>query len=191
MSQAFKFTNITISGGIGVGTTTLMKNLQPYLESYGWKFKSTGQFIREYTKENLLPTATLVSDDFDRDIEKKAYETLKNEKNRVIEAWLGGFVARGLPHVLRVLLTCSKEDIRVDRIANRDNISIAQAKENIKKREEENFKKWRRIYGDYNFFDQKFYSVVIDTYESGPLETVGKVLDVLGYKNSHLPIHTK
>lgn len=191
MSQTFKFTNITISGGIGVGTTTLMRNLQPYLEPYGWQFKSTGQFIREYTKENLLPTATLVSDDFDRDIEKKAYETLKNEKNRVVEAWLGGFVARDLPHVLRVLLTCSKEDIRVDRIANRDNISISLAKENIKKREEENFKKWKRIYGDYNFFGQKFYSVSIDTYESGPLETVGKVLDVLGYKNSHLPINNK
>ena len=39
------------------------------------------------------------------------------------------------------------------------------------------------IYGDYNFFDPKYFHLIIDTYSSGPLETVGKVLDKLGYKH--------
>ena len=67
----FKFDNIAISGGVAVGTTTLLDNLKPYLEPYGWKFSSTGNFVREYTKENILPLATLVSEEFDKEIEKK------------------------------------------------------------------------------------------------------------------------
>jgi cytidylate kinase len=177
-----KFKNISISGGVGVGTTTLMNNLKPYLEPEGWKFKSTGQFIREYTKEKVLPLATLVTDDFDREIEARAKETLEKEKNWVIDAWLAGFISREIPHVLRVLLICSSEPIRIDRIVNRDKISVEEAKTNLKKREEENFKKWKRIYGDYDFFNPEYYHLIIDTYSSGQMETVGKVLDKLGYK---------
>jgi cytidylate kinase len=182
----FKYDNISISGGVGVGTTTLMNNLKPYLEPYDWQFKSTGQFVREYTKENVVPAATLVSDDFDREIEARAKETLEKGKNWVIDAWLAGFVARDLKNTLRVLLICSNEAVRIDRVVNRDKVTVDDAKKNIRTREEENFKKWRRIYGDYNFFDPQYYHLVIDTYSIGQMGTVGKVLDELGYKNKHL-----
>lgn len=181
-----KFDNIAISGGIAVGTTTLMNNLKLYLELYGWKFKSTGQFVRDYTKENRQPVATLVSDDFDRQIEANVKKTLETEKNWVIEGWLAGFAARDLKNTLRVLLFCSDEAVRIDRLANRDKITVEEAKNFIKEREEENFKKWKRIYGDYNFLDSKYHHLVINTYSSGQLETVGKVLDKLGYENKHL-----
>lgn len=179
------YDNITISGGVAVGTTTLMNNLKPYLEPRGFKCRSTGQFIRHYTKENVLPLATLVSDDFDREIERKVKETLENEKGWIIEGWLSGFIARGIPHTLRVLLTCSQEPVRIDRVVNRDKVTFAKAKKFIKEREVENFKKWKRIYGDHNFFDPAAYELVIDTSSSGPLETVGIVLDKLGYKVKH------
>lgn len=182
----FKFKNISISGGIAVGTTSLMNNLKPYLEPHGWNFKSMGQFVREQTKENILPVATLVTDDFDRQIEAKVYETLKNEKNWIIEAWLAGFMARELDNTLRILLVCSDQALRVDRLANRDKITIHEAIKNIKLREETNIEKWKRLYGDYNFFDPKYYHLVIDTYSSGQMETVGKVLDKLGYNNNHI-----
>ncbi len=178
----FKYNNISISGGIGVGTTTLLKNLKPYLEPLGWTLKSTGQFVREYTKENVVPLATLVSEDFDRKIEAEVEKTFKTKKHYVIEGWLSGFIARELKNTLRVLLVCSENAIRVDRVVNRDKVSIEEAKRNIKLREEENFKKWRKVYGNYNFFNPKYYHLVIDTYSSGPLETAGKVLDRLGYK---------
>lgn len=186
----FLYDNITISGGVAVGATTLMENLKAYLEPYGWKFTSTGKIIREYTKENVLPSATLVSDDFDRRIETRVAETLKNEAHWVVEGWLSGFVAREYPRVLRVLLHCSEEAVRVDRVMNRDKLPASEAKHFIRLREEKNIKKWKRIYGNYDFFSKKYYHVVIDTYSSGPFETVGKVLDVLGYKNIPTPQET-
>lgn len=179
------YDNITISGGVAVGTTTLMNNLKPYLEPLGFKCKSTGQFIRHYTQENVLPLATLVSDDFDRDIELKVKETLENEKGWVIEGWLAGFVARDVKDTLRILLTCSQDAVRIDRVVNRDKVTFAKAKKFITEREEENFKKWHRIYGEHNFFDPAFFDVIVDTSASGPLETVGIVLDKLGYKIKH------
>ena len=181
--MALNFDNITISGSVGVGTTTLMDNLRPYLTDLGWDFQSMGQFIRKQMKENVMPVATLVSDDFDRDIEHKVYEALRDEKSHVIEAWLAGFVARDLPKTLRIMLVCSEMSIRVDRVMNRDNINVDTAKQFIIEREQENIKKWKRVYGDHDFFHPDHYHIVVDTYASGPMSTVGIVLDKLGYEN--------
>ena len=178
-----KYDNITISGSIGVGTSTLMNNLRPYLKPMGWKFKSTGQIIRDYTKEKIMPSATLVSDEFDREIEKTAKNLLLNQKHWAIEAWLSGFIAKDMKNVLRILLVCSNDALRVDRVVNRDKITIEQAKKNIRLRHEQNFGKWKRLYGNYNFFNTKYFNIIIDTYSSGQLETTGKVLDMLGFNN--------
>ncbi len=184
-----KYNNISISGRIGVGTTTLLNNLKPYLEHYNWKFRSTGQFIRQYTKENIFPVATLVSDDFDRKIEDKVFKIFKDKKKWVIEGWLAGFIARKLKTTLRVLLICSKESLLVDRVVNRDKLTIEKAKNLIKSRETKNIEKWKKIYGNYDFFNPKYYHLIIDTYSSGPLETVGKVLDKLGYNNHNIVVN--
>lgn len=176
-----KYDHITISGGVAVGTTTLIDNLRPYLEPQGWKLISKGNMIREYMKENIMPIASLVSDEYDRAIEKKTRHILKNEKHWVIEAWLAGFVARDLAKTLRILLVCSHDSLRIDRVVNRDKINTADAKKFIKAREEGNFKKWKKIYGDYDFFDPKYYNMTIDTYSSGQFETMVKVLDAIGY----------
>lgn len=178
------FENITISGGVAVGKNTLKDNLVPYLEPLGWKFTSGGQLNRDFTKENIAPLATNVSEEFNRYIEKRTHDFLTKEGHYVIEAWLAGFVARELDNTLRVLLICGNDALRVDRVANRDKITVAQAKEVIKKRETDNLTEWKRIYGNYEFFDHKYYHLVIDTYSSGQMETVGKVLDKLGYQQS-------
>jgi cytidylate kinase len=176
-----KFDNIAISGGIGVGTTTLLKNLKPYLEPQGFTFTSMGQLIREKMNEFKNPVAELVSDDFDRDVESGMYDKFKNGKGILIEAWLAGFMARELPNTLRVLLYCSEDAIRIDRIVNREGVGIEEAKKLIKEREDTNLTKWKRLYGDYDFWNPTYYHLMIDTYSSGPMETVGKVLDKLGY----------
>ncbi|MEI6533081.1 MAG: cytidylate kinase family protein [Candidatus Roizmanbacteria bacterium] len=177
----FKYDNIAISGGVAVGKNTLYHNLQTYLSPNGWKFRTTGQIIREYTKNNILPLATLVSKEFDAEIEARTKYLLEKEKQWVIEAWLAGFIARDLNNTLRILLTCSNDAIRIDRVSNRDKVTVADAKHFIKLREEENFKKWRSQYGEYDFFNPKYFHIVVDTYQSGPHETVGKILDAIGF----------
>ncbi|MDH7476164.1 MAG: cytidylate kinase family protein [Microgenomates group bacterium] len=185
-----KYENITISGGVAVGKNALLNNLKPYLLPLGWHFTSGGQILRDFTKENILPLASLVDKEFHYRLDNRTLALLKKGKY-VIEAWLAGFVARRLKNTLRVLLICTNEAVRVDRVANRDNISIEQAKEFIKKREEINFKEWQRIYGNYNFFDPKYYHLVIDTYSSGQLETLGKVLDKLGYDHKNISVQPR
>jgi cytidylate kinase len=177
-----KYNNITISGGVAVGKNTLKDNLRPYLEPLGWKFTSGGQLLRDFTKEYVLPNASLVDDDFHHKLDERTKKLLTEEGHYVIEAWLSGFMAKDLDNTLRILLMCGNDALRIDRVANRDKVTIQQAKEYIKRREEDNFKEWKRIYGDHNFFDPQYYHLVIDTYSSGPHETVGKVLDKLGYK---------
>lgn len=189
--MAFNYKNIAISGGVAVGKNTLFENLKQYLEPLGWKFRTTGQILRDYTNENVMPNASLVDDNFHRKIEDKARELLEKDKNWVIEAWLGGFIARDLKDVLKVLLICSHDSIRIDRVANRDKITVVQAKEAIKKRENDNFKTWRNVYGDYNFLDPSYFDVIIDTFSSGQLETTGKVLDALGFNHDEIVIEKK
>ncbi|MBI3366206.1 cytidylate kinase family protein [Candidatus Roizmanbacteria bacterium] len=186
-----KYNNITISGGVSVGKNTLLNNLKPYLVPLGWKFTSGGQILRDFTKEYVQPLASLVDRDFHHQIDERTKRLLTEEGRYVVEAWLAGFVARNLKDTLRVLLTCSNEALKVDRVVNRDKVTIEEAKKFIKEREVENFKTWHNIYGNYNFWDQKYYHLVIDTYSSGPLETVGKVFDKLGYDNQKISISKK
>jgi len=178
------FRLITISGKIAVGTTTLTKNL---VNSLHWKHINIGAIQRNHDrrckfKENEMGALSR-TDDHEKKIDAITQQMLKVEKEIIYEGWLTGFFARSYKDVLKVLLICSHDDIRVDRVANRDNVSVEEAKHWIKQRENENTDKWKRLYGEYNFWDPKYFDLVINTYKTGPLETLGKVLDQIGYDN--------
>ena len=178
-----KYKNITISGGVAVGENTLHQNLKSFLKPHGFKFTSGGQLLRDFSREYVQPLASLAPDEFHHKLDDRTKKLLEEGKY-VIEAWLAGFMARDRDDTLRILLICSHDSVRIDRVVNRDKVTIEKAKAYIKDREETNFREWKRIYGDHDFFDPKYYHLVIDTYSSGPNETVGKVLDKLGYNKS-------
>lgn len=175
------YKNITISGGVATGKNTLLNNLKPFLEPLNWHFASGGQILRDYLKEYINPKAGMAPKDIHHQIDKRTIELL-NKGYYVIESWLAGFMAKERKDTLRVLLICSNPALKIDRVVNRDKVNIETAKKIIKEREEDNFKTWKKIYGNFDFFDPKYYHLIIDTYSSGPLETVGRVLDALGYK---------
>ena len=60
------------------------------------------------------------------------------------------------------------------------NFTIDEAKKWIKQRELENERKWKDLYGDHDFWNPQHYDLIIDTYATGQMETVGRVLDKLG-----------
>jgi cytidylate kinase len=194
-----KYDNITISGGVGVGTSTLATHLKPFLIPYNWSFFSGGEFMRDYAiKNNLIQEsekahhdASVYTDDFDREVDYGMQKRLTEEKHLVLEAWLSGFFAKDIKTTLKILLICSNEAIRIDRVVNREDMTVDEAKNYIKHREEVNSTKWKRLYGDHNFFDPKYFDLVIDTYSSGPMETVGAVLDTLGYDQRNIIIEKK
>lgn len=195
--RALKYKNVTVSGKICTGTSTLVALLVKVL---GWESWSGGEFFRDYCrKHNLeLEEAGKRSDELSRKVDYAMRERLQKEEEIILEAWLSGFVAQGVGGVLKVLLSCN-DDLRVDRFVNRDRVSVSEAVRHIKKREKENLKKWRRVYktewkqwvvskgalsGDepIDFFDPRLYDLVIDTYFHSREETLSKVLDALGYK---------
>ncbi|MBW7960701.1 cytidylate kinase family protein [Patescibacteria group bacterium] len=179
-----KYRIITVSGKIAVGTTTLSKNLAYVLN---WKHVNFGALQRDFDRKNNINEnqqgATARSDDHEREIEALGETMLQKDKDLIYEAWLSGFLARNYRDVFKVLLVCSNDAIRIDRVANRENIAISDAKLWMKQREIENEKKWKKLYGDHNFWDEKNFNLVVDTYKKGPMETLGKVLDRLNYKH--------
>jgi len=191
--KPLRYSSIAISGRPGAGRSTLLKNLRTYLKPLDWEFFSGGDWARKYAIESGShkaddPThhkATDYGDDIDKQIDITMREKLADKNNHVaVESWIAGWNMRGLPYVLKVLLMCD-DALRIDRIVNRENITVEDAKNHIREREETNTTKWKRMYGQDDFWDPKYYDMVINTYSHGPQETLDLVLQALGfYKNN-------
>jgi cytidylate kinase len=197
----FKYRNIAISGLPGCGSTTLMRLLS---EKLGWKSYSGGEFMRAYAIEkgyfskgtNVHHDATVYPDDFDKQVDYAVREKLSSQSNNIFEAWLAGFLAQGVPGVLKVLTICSDNGVRIDRVVNRDQVNVEEAKKHIIDREIKNRSKWTAMYGDewrewvvkpgilnendeIDFWNPKLYDIVIDTYKYSREETRDLVLKAL------------
>lgn len=186
-----KYSSIAISGKPGAGRSTLLKNLTPVLEPLGWETFSGGDWSRQFsiklgTHKATDPThhrAIDVSEDIDHQIDLALRDKLSNVQVHVaVESWIAGWNMRGLSHVLRVLLMCD-DSLRIDRVVNRDNLSVEAAKEHLRDREESNLRKWSTMYHvtPQDFWDPKHYDLIINTYSHGPKETLNLVLQALGY----------
>jgi cytidylate kinase len=200
----YKYRNITISGLPGGGSTTLLSLLKEELKFEGWKGFSGGEFMRSYAVEKglfdanskLHHSAAHYEDDFDRKIDFGMREKLEQEEKWIIESWLSGFLAQGLDKVLKVLVYCSDDAIRIDRIVNRDQVSVTEAKKHIQGRYQANLEKWSRMYQSQwhewvvdpgkvsasdpiDFWRPDLYDLVIDTYSTNKEETLQKVLHAI------------
>lgn len=186
-----KYSSIAISGPPGAGRSTLLKNLKTIVEPLGWETFSGGDWARQFAIQNGNhdandPThhkATDYGEDIDHQIDLSLREKLSNPATHVaVESWIAGWNMRGLKHVLKVLLMCD-DALRIDRVVNRDNITVEQAKVHLKEREDANLGKWSKMYSvpTTDFWDVKYYDMVINTYSHGPQETVNLVLQALGY----------
>ncbi len=184
-----KYSSIAISGRPGAGRSTLLKNLKAVVEPLGWETFSGGDFSRQFAIQAgkheagdvTHHKATDYSDEIDHQIDAAMREKLANPETHVaVESWIAGWNMRGLPHVLKVLLMCD-DSLRIDRVVNRDNLSVEEAKKHLREREEANLGKWERMYGVTDFWDPKHYDLIINTYAHGPKETLNLVLQALGY----------
>jgi predicted cytidylate kinase len=182
-----KYSSIAISGPPGAGRTTLHRNLKPLVESWGWKTFSGGEWARQFAIQNGKHNpndlkhhlATDYNDEIDHQIDAAMREKLADPNaHYAVESWIAGWNMRGIPHVLKVLLQC-ENSLRIDRLVNRDNLTVEEAKVHIHEREATNFKKWERMYGVTDFWDATYYDLVIDTYSNGPKETLDIVVDAL------------
>lgn len=184
---------ITVSGRIASGSTTLGHKLAQIL---GWRHVEGGEVFWEVvrTKMGLAEKDTnLRPDREDEDFDKSLKKILQEGSNLVLETKLAGFNAQGIEGVFKIGVVCSDEkgndktEIRIDRLINREKISLEQAKGEVVEREENDLEKWRRLYapGDqnWNYWDKKYYDLVINTYSHNQDETLKMAIEKIGIDN--------
>lgn len=164
--------NITISGRIGSGASTLAKKLSEKLD---WPVLDGGKLFRKINGE-LGVTITQTEerpDHFDLEYEERIKKMLRQERHHIIQSHLSGFDAQGIDKVFKILLVCEEhgEDVpavRIDRLVNRDGVSVEDAKYEVRERERQHLQKFRRLYADNDqewvYWDKKYYDLVINTF---------------------------
>lgn len=191
MDKGLKYTSVAISGRPGAGRSTLLKNLKTIVEPIGWDSFSGGDWARQFAiingnhaaDDKTHHKATDYGEDIDHQIDLALREKLADPNNHVaVESWIAGWNMRGLKNVLKVLLMCD-DSLRIDRVVNRDSLTVEEAKKHLKEREDANLGKWSKMYNvpKEDFWDPKYYDLVINTYSHGPIETLDLVLQALGY----------
>ncbi len=184
--------NITISGRIGAGATTLAKKLSNVLN---WSLLEGGDLFEKIHKQLNISQIDVLErpDSFDLKFEAQIKKILTNERNQIIQSHLAGFDIQGIAGVYKILVICQdpqgedKADIRIDRLMNRDGISLQEAKHEALTREKENLEKFRKLYAhnDQNwiYWDVKYYDLIVNTYSLNKEEALEFALSNIGYKN--------
>ncbi len=180
--------NITISGRIGTGATTLAHRLS---EKLGWEMLDGGKILRRVNEQmgaSVIDTSKR-PDHFDLEYEEMVKRMLKEEKHHVIQSHLAGFDAQGIEGVFKIIVLCEdlneqdKAEVRIDRLVNRDGISVDQAKHEASERERQNLEKWRRLYANNDpqwvYWDKKYYDLIINTFSLNQEEALAETLKAL------------
>ena len=178
--------NITVSGRIASGATTLARQLAEYLN---WEFLEGGELFEKFFDPTTGNDKNR-PDSFDLEYEEKVKTLLKDEKSHVIQSHLAGFDAQGIEGVFKIGIVCEDEEgndkaeVRIDRLVNRKGITVEDAKKEVVSREAGLLEKWRRLYADNDpdwvYWDTKYFDLVVNTYTHNKEESFALVLKALG-----------
>lgn len=180
---------VTVSGRIASGATTLAKLLAKEID---WKHIEGGEIFWEAVRKRmgLNPKDTnLRPDEEDVLFDKQLKKILQKDKNIVLETKLAAFNAQGVDGIFKILVVCENShgedqtDIRIDRLVNREGISVNEAKREVLEREKNDLEKWRKLYGqkdpNWVYFDPKYYDLAINTFQLGREESLQKALETI------------
>ncbi len=183
--------NITVSGRIGSGATTLATHLSQVL---GWNLLDGGKIMRKIQVDigAGVEETSKRPDHFDLEYEERIKKMLTDESHNIIQSHLAGFDAQGIKNVFKILVLCEdrdgndKADVRIDRLVNRDGASLEKAKHEVMERDRQNLEKWRRLYAKNDqawvYWDKKYYDLVVNTYDKSQDETFQTAKTALGLK---------
>ena len=158
---------ITVSGPAGSGKTTLAAALADRL---GYEHVSGGDIFREIAAErDLTPLELnrLAEDDdgIDRDLDRRLRSLAKERDDLVLESRLAGWMA-GEYADLRLWLD-APPDVRVTRIADREDKSVETAREETQARSESEALRYEEYYG-IDIADLRIYDLVVNTARWSP-----------------------
>lgn len=180
---------ITVSGRIASGATTLAKQLAEFLD---WRHIEGGEIFWEAIRKRLKlanKDTGLRPDEEDILFDKKLREILRTEEDVVLETKLASYNAQGVDGIYKILVICEDKygadqtQIRIDRLVNREGISVEKAKEEVIEREENDISKWRKLYGNgdlnWTYLNKNYYDLVINTYESDKEKALNQTLKAM------------
>lgn len=170
---------ITISGHPGSGTSTLVDGI---CKAKGWRSLNGGQIFRDEAKNrgmNLAEFGDLCARDFS--VDKSLDEILKSnmlnpEGPEVMESRLSGWWAHLLElDCFRIWLDVS-EEVRAQRVVNREGMPLEEALLANRKRSEIDLARYQEMYG-INPEDSTPYTHVVD---ASDLDSAGVLDAVMG-----------
>jgi len=158
---------ITISGLHGTGKTTYAKALS---NSFNLRHISAGMLFRQKATEQGITISDLTcvavkNDELDHLVDERTRVEAKRG-NVVIDGLLAGWMAGEFADI-KIYLTTS-DDVRISRIARRDEVSISKARKATLFRERVERKRFKKIYG-IDIDDVKIYDLILNT-ELLPIE---------------------
>ncbi len=164
---------ITVSGPPGSGKTTYAKVIA---EKFGLRYFSTGRYFRELAMKYGMSLKKFhykaeKDSKIDYEVDKKALEEARRG-GVVLDGHLTGWTAKDYADI-KIYLTAPLQ-VRAKRIAKRDMVSMDEAMEEIKIREESNKRRFLKFYG-ININDLSIYDIVINT-EKWDEETIKQTL---------------
>jgi cytidylate kinase len=170
---------ITISGPAGSGKSTAAASLAERLE---YEHVSGGDIFRDLAAERELTPLELnklaeVDDEIDRDLDRRQRETAAARDDLVLESRLAGWMAGNYAD-FRVWLDAPL-DVRIARIADREDKTIETAREETVKRAESESSRYREYYNiDIESLD--IYDLSLNTARFSPegvLEIIATAID--------------
>tara|TARA_B100001094_G_scaffold293991_1_gene314268 strand:+ start:362 stop:901 length:540 start_codon:yes stop_codon:yes gene_type:complete len=172
---------ITISGHPGSGTSTLVSGI---CGEMGWDSLNGGQIFRDEAKKrdmSLSEFGILCANDFTVD---KSLDEILKEKMRdpngpeVMESRLSGWWAHLLNlECIRIWLDVS-ENVRAQRVVNREGVSLEDAVAANQKRSEVDLDRYQQMYG-LNPEDPTPYTHIIDASEKTADEVLEYTMQLL------------
>ena len=152
---------ITVSGPPGSGTTTLAEALS---SRFDLEYVSSGDVFRSMARErdmSLAEFGRVAEEDpeIDREIDERQTEIARENDDIVLEGRLSGWMAEDAD--LRVWLDAPL-DVRAERVAEREEQTVEEARVEIEERETSESKRYQEIHG-IDIDDLSVYDLVVDT----------------------------
>jgi len=176
---------ITISGRIGSGKSTVAKALAKKLKL---RHLSTGDVMRKIAdQKGISPTelSHLAEKEvsIDSELDKKTAKIGKSEDDFVMDSRLAfHFIPKSIKIFLDVSLdVAAKRIFSQKRAEEKENISLAKTKENVKEREISEIKRYKNLYG-FDYTQHSNFDLVVDTSELDVQKIVEKIIDFLKKK---------
>ncbi len=163
---------ITVSGPAGSGKSTLAANLADRL---GYDHVSGGDIFRALADERGMSLVDLnrlaeEDDQIDRDLDRRLRETARDRDDLVLESRLAGWMA-GEYADLKLWLDAPL-DVRAERIADREDKPVAEARDETQARAESEALRYEEYY-NIRIDDLSIYDLTVNTArwdEAGMLE---------------------